>query len=149
MKNYRPWTEYADEHILLLRGEAPAIEYIRVVKDPDNDALVRYTHAEIFVGEYDLENLDVAAWIDRRLQGVGFNGLDDMVEQMSPHAVELMKREDGSPIRYDNQTYVVDYRFLAAMLAETSDDLGVPMSREVARDLVNSVTGMRYDELSF
>lgn len=148
MKNYRSWTEYADEHILLLRGAAPAIEYVKVVKDPDNENLVRYIHSEIFVGEYDLENPDVAAWIDHRLQQVGFNGLDDMVEQMSPHAVNLMKREDGSPIRYDNPTYVVDYRFLASLLIETSDDLGVPLSREAALDLVNGLTDMKYNEIT-
>ena len=146
------WEEYADEHILLMRCvnafSRTKFEFVHVIKDElcGIPQQVRFRHGVQFMDDIDLENPDSAKWLDEQLNGVGYDGLDDFVQQTSPEKVDLRVKPDGAPDRYKNPTYIVDMMLLASLLIEVSDDPGIPMPKEEALRLVKSITGKEYKE---
>ena len=147
------WEEYADEHILLMRCvnafSRTKFEFVHVIKDElcGIPQQVRFRHGVQFMDDIDLENPDSAKWLDVQLNGVGYDGLDDFVQQTSPEKVDLRVKPDGAPDRYKNPTYIVDMMLLASLLIEVSDDPGIPMPKEEALRLVKSITGKEYKEV--
>lgn len=147
------WDDRADEHILLTRSlhelEGTTFEYVYVKKDVTSgvDNQVLFRHGVQFVGDFDLENPDICRWLDKQVYGLGYNSFDDFVKDYSPSPVDVKVKPDGRPDRYNNPSYIVDYRALAEALIEVSDEPGIPMQKEEALRLVKAITGFEHEEV--
>lgn len=146
------WDERADEHILVTRSlhelEWTTFEYVYVKKDASGvDNQVLFRHGVQFVGDFDLENPDICRWLDKQVYGLGYDSFDDFVKDYSPSPVDVKVKPDGRPDRYNNPSYIVDYRALAEALIEVSDEPGIPMQKEEALRLVKAITGFEYEEV--
>lgn len=140
------WTDYCDEHIMLLRHlpalSGNAFECLKIVSHPDEDGTVSVLHETIFIDDYIIDNCRGEIALCEILAGFGYTSLDDYVRDHNGDD-DWVYREDNTVDREASPSWYIDFLDLASFICE-SHDHGLKMTPESAKQTFHRITGKDY-----